>query len=188
MKKISFYKTKFHSMLFTSTLSLAIMYVMLLCDDIIAGAFLEETGVAAINAITPITGLTGFFSNIISIGACIIYSREIGEMNKRRADETFGQGMIVSLAISAFSVILLLGCRDIYFRLNNVSTEVYALASVYYRWAPLNVFLAIMDAYLTKMIYTDGDEKITNLSYGVQIVGNILFSAFPERMSLRRRQ
>ena len=60
---------KFRSMLLSGTFTMAVMYFVLLCDSIIAGCFLGESGVAAINAITPLTGVTMFLGDIVSIGA-----------------------------------------------------------------------------------------------------------------------
>ena len=176
MKKSSFCERKFRSMLSASTLTLAIIYIMLLCDNIIAGLYIGTAGVAAINAITPVTGIVSFFSTIISIGTGIIYSREIGAMRKRRADEFFGQGLVISVGISAVTAFLLMVCKDVYFSTNKITGEVYELASAYYRWTPLNAVLFVMNSYLTKLVYTDGDEKSTNLSYAFQIGGNLLFS------------
>ncbi len=176
MKKRSFCERKFRSMLSASTLTLAIIYLMLLSDNIIAGLYIGTAGVEAINAITPATGAVSFFSSIVSIGTGIIYSREIGAMRKRRADEFFGQGLLLSIVLSAVAAFLLAACRDVYFSTNKITGEVYTLASAYYRWMPLNAILLIMNSYVTKLVYTDGDEKSTNLSYAFQIGGNLLFS------------
>ncbi|MCR4841304.1 MAG: hypothetical protein K5848_07165 [Lachnospiraceae bacterium] len=46
----------------------AVMYFMLLSDSIIAGYFIGQTGVAAINAITPVTGIVTFFGDLVSTG------------------------------------------------------------------------------------------------------------------------
>ena len=176
MKKAGFCENKFRSMLFTGTLTLAVLYIMLLCDTIIAGFFIGEMGVAAINAVTPVTGIVTFFSTVIAIGSGILYSREIGAMNKRRADEIFGQGLILSIAIAAFSALALALGREVYFRANGVTGEIYELAGAYYRWTPLNAVLSVTVNYLTQMVYTDGDETCNNISYGCQIVGNIVLS------------
>ena len=50
----------FRSMFLSGTFTKAVMYIMLLCDSIIAGYFIGESGVAAINAITPVTGIVTF--------------------------------------------------------------------------------------------------------------------------------
>ena len=181
MKKSGFCEIKFRSMLFTGTLTLAVLYIMLLCDTIIAGYFIGETGVAAINAVTPVTGIVTFLSTVVAIGSGILYSREIGAMNKRRADEIFGQGLILSIAIAAFSASALALGRELYFRANGVTGEIYELASAYYRWTPLNAILSVTVNYLTQMVYTDGDETCNNISYGCQIGGNIILSVLLAR-------
>ena len=181
MKKAGFCENKFRSMLFAGTLTMAVMYVMLLCNSIIAGYFIGETGVAAINAVAPVTGIVTFFSTVIAIGSGILYSREIGTMNKHRADEIYGQGLILSIAIAIFCALALLLGREAYFRANGVTGEIYELASAYYQWMPLNAVLSVMVSYLTQMVYTDGDEACNNLSYGVLIGGNIVLSVLLAR-------
>ncbi len=176
MRQNGFCEHKFRSMLLTGTFTMAVIYIMLLCDNIIAGYFIGESGVAAINAVTPVTGIVTFFSTVISIGSGILYSREIGAMNKRRADEIYGQGLILSGAISAVGALLLILLRDMYFKANGINGEIYELALVYYRWTPLNAVLNVMVSYLSQMVYTDGDETCNNVCYGCQIGGNILFS------------
>ena len=182
MKKAGFCETKFRSMLLTGTMTMAVLYIMLLCDNIIAGFFIGETGVAAINAVTPVTGLVTFFSTVIAIGSGILYSRQIGAMNKRRADEIFGQGLILSVGIAVFSALALALAREVYFRANGVTGEIYELASAYYRWTPLNAALSVTVNYLTQMVYTDGDETCNNISYGCQIGGNIVLSVLLARV------
>ena len=176
MRKNGFCEHKFRSMLLTGTFTMAVIYIMLLCDNIIAGHFIGESGVAAINAVTPVTGIVTFFSTVISIGSGILYSREIGAMNKRRANEIYGQGMILSAAIAALSSLLLVLLRDVYFKACGISGEIHDLASVYYRWTPLNAALSVMVNYLSQMVYTDGDETCNNVCYACQIGGNVLFS------------
>ena len=176
MRKRGFCENKFQSMLLSGTFTMAIIYVMLLCDSIIAGLFIGENGVAAINAITPVTGITTFFANIISIGTGILYSRSIGAMNKKHADELFGQGMILNVAVALLSFVILLLGKNLYFDINGVSGEIYELASEYYKWTPLCAVLTILNSYIGNMVYTDGDETCTNISYVLQIVGNIALS------------
>lgn len=174
--KIGFCEKKFLSMLLTGTFTMAVLYIMLLCDNIIAGIFIGSTGVAAINAVTPVNGIVTFFSTVISIGSGILFSREIGAMNKRRASEIYGQGLVLSIAVALLCSALMLICRNIYFKANGITGEIYDLASVYYRWASLNAALNVMITYLNPMVYTDGDETCNNVSYALQIGGNIILS------------
>lgn len=131
--------------------------------------------------ITPITGVVTFFANIVSIGTGILYSRHIGEMKKDRADEVYGQGMIITMGIAVISALFLLIGKGIYFQANDITGEFYAFASAYYKWTPINAFLTVVVSYLNTMVYTDGDELCTNLSYGFQIGGNVIISVLLAR-------
>ena len=96
--KNGFCEQKFRSMFISGTFTKAVMYIMLLCDSIIAGYYIGESGVAAINAITPVTGFVTFFGDLVSTGVGIVFTREVGAMRKKRADEIYGQGLIISIS------------------------------------------------------------------------------------------
>ena len=71
-----FCEKKFSSMLVSGTFTKAVMYLMLLSDSIIAGYFIGESGVAGINAITPVTAIVTFFGDLVSTGVGIVFARE----------------------------------------------------------------------------------------------------------------
>ena len=74
------------------------MYLMLLSDSIIAGYFIGASGVAGINAITPVTAVVTFFGDLVSTGVGIVFTREIGAMRKDRRKRSTVR---VSLSASA---------------------------------------------------------------------------------------
>ena len=176
MSKKGFCESKFRSMLLTGTITMAILYIMLLCDKIVAGLFIGENGVAAVNAITPITGVVTFASSIISIGSSILYSREIGAMNQKRANKIYGQGVILTLSVALLSMVTLFLCRNVYFGALGVSSEIRGLAEEFYRLVPVNAALSVLFAYYSQMVYTDGDETVNTVSYILQIISNIIAS------------
>ncbi|MBP5289468.1 MAG: hypothetical protein J6Z79_06335 [Clostridia bacterium] len=171
-----FCENKFRSMLFSGIFTKAVMYIMLLCDSIIAGAFVGATGVAAINAITPVTGIVTFFGDLCSTGVGIVFTREVGAMKKKRADEIYSQGLIISLSIGLLSALTIFLIRGVYFDLNGVTGEIRAEALKYYMLMPVNALLTIVVFYLEQMVYSDGDELCNNICYGFQIGGNIICS------------
>ena len=138
--------------------------------------FHRTDGVAAINAITPVTGIVTFFGDLVSTGVGIVYTREIGAMKKKRADEIYSQGLIISFSIGLISALTILLIQGEYFRLNGITGEILDQALLYYRLTPINAFLTIVIFYLEQMVYSDGDELCNNICYGFQIGGNILFS------------
>ena len=177
----TFCEQKFRSMLLSGIFTKAVMYIMLLCDSIIAGYFIGQSGVAAINAITPITGIMTFFGDLCSTGVGIVYAREVGVMRKKRADEIYGQGLIISLSIGLLAALIIFLMQDVYFSMSGVSGEIRALALQYYTLTPINAFLMIAVFYIEQMVYSDGDELCNNICYGLQIGGNIVCSVILAR-------
>ena len=163
-------------MLISGTFTKAVMYLMLLSDSIIAGFFIGESGVAGINAITPVTAVVTFFGDLGSTGVGIVFTREVGAMRKRRADEIFGQGLIISIGLGLISALLIFVFRSAYFSVSGITGETLNQATEYYRLVPINAFLTIVIFYLEQMVYSDGDELCNNICYAFQIGGNIICS------------
>ena len=163
-------------MLISGTFTKAVIYLMLLSDSIIAGYFIGTSGVAGINAITPITAIVTFFGDLVSTGVGIVFAREIGAMRKDRADEIYGQGLIVSIGIGLISAVFLIVFKSMYFGMSGITGDILTEALKYYRFVPVNAFLTIVIFYLEQMVYSDGDELCNNICYGFQIGGNIILS------------
>lgn len=163
-------------MLISGTFTKAVMYLMLLSDSIIAGFFIGESGVAGINAITPVTAVVTFFGDLGSTGVGIVFTREVGAMRKRRADEIFGQGLIISIGLGLISALLIFVFQSAYFNVSGITGETLNQATEYYRLVPINAFLTIVIFYLEQMVYSDGDELCNNICYAFQIGGNIICS------------
>ncbi|MBR1842474.1 MAG: hypothetical protein IJ788_04285 [Oscillospiraceae bacterium] len=176
-----FCEKKFGSMFLSGTFTKAVMYLMLLCDSIVAGYFIGESGVAAINAITPVTGIVTFFGDLVSTGVGIVYTREVGAMRKARADEIYSQGLIISTGIGLISALTILLIQNVYFNANGITGDILANALEYYRFVPINAFLTIVIFYLEQMVYSDGDELCNNICYGFQIGGNVILSVILTR-------
>lgn len=176
-----FCEKKFSSMLISGTFTKAVMYLMLLSDSIIAGYFIGTSGVAGINAITPVTAIVTFFGDLVSTGVGIVFTREVGAMRKDRADEIYGQGLIISIGIGLLSALLILAFRNAYFSVAGITGDILEKARQYYRLVPINAFLTIVIFYLEQMVYSDGDELCNNICYGFQIGGNIICSVILTR-------
>ena len=147
----SFCEKKFRSMLISGTFTKAVMYLMLLSDSIIAGFFIGESGVAGINAITPVTAVVTFFGDLVSTGVGIVFTREVGAMRKRRADEIYGQGLIVSIGIGLISALLIFAFQNVYFSVSGIQGETLEKALQYYKLLPVNAFLTIVWVHITSV-------------------------------------
>ncbi|MBE5789754.1 MAG: hypothetical protein E7325_08915 [Clostridiales bacterium] len=174
--KNGFCEKKFSSMLISGTFTKAVMYLMLLSDSIIAGHFIGPSGVAGINAITPVTAIVTFFGDLVSTGVGIVFTREVGAMKKDRANEIYSQGLIISIGMGLLSALLILALQNTYFAVSGITGEILDRALEYYRLVPINAFLTIVIFYLEQMVYSDGDELCNNICYGFQVGGNIIAS------------
>ena len=168
-------------MLISGTFTKAVMYLMLLSDSIIAGQFIGPSGVAGINAITPVTAILTFFGDLGSTGVGIVFTREVGAMKKDRANEIYSQGLIISIGMGLLSALLILVMQNTYFAVSGITGEILELALEYYRLVPINAFLTIVIFYLEQMVYSDGDELCNNICYGFQVGGNIIASVILAR-------
>ncbi len=171
--KLKFGSRKFYSLLATSSVGMVIIFIMLLSDTVIAGNFIGEAGVAAVNLVLPIFSVTAFFSVLVDVGTANHYSLEMGKFNKGRADEFFGQGVILSVAVGILLFVFVVFGENIYFSVINPPADILSMAKSYFRAYPYIVLLYPVSGYLTDMIYADGDELISNISNSVQIIGNI---------------
>lgn len=175
-KSRSLCEKRFTSLVLTASFAMAIEYLMLLSDSIIIGNMLGEKALAGLNIVTPLFSIVVFVGTVISVGTTVCYSFEMGKLDKDAADRYFGQGIImaVSAGIILFMTVLLI--KDVFLGYYNPSPEIYSYAEQYYGCF---MFVAlVMPIYVTLVdtVYCDGDELICNLSYVLQVGGNILSS------------
>ena len=127
------------------------------------------------------TAIVTFFGDLVSTGVGIVFTREVGAMRKDRADEIYGQGLIISIGIGLLSALLIFAFQNTYFSVAGITGDILEKARQYYRLVPINAFLTIVIFYLEQMVYSDGDELCNNICYGFQIGGNIICSVILTR-------
>lgn len=172
-KQKSFCSEKFKTLLLTASVSTGIEYIMLLSDTIIIGNIFGENAIAASNLVTPLFSFAVFVSTLISCGTSALYSYKIGEFKKKEADQLFGQGVLLAIIFGIILFLLAFFGENIYFTFMNSSQTVETYAREYYRYYRYIVLLYPLYAFLIDMIYADGDELVSNLSYISQIGVNI---------------
>ena len=171
-----FYKVKYRSMLLSGTITAGVDYLMLLCDNIITGRMIGPDGVAAIHIAVPLIVAVNFLSSCITDGTAILYTRAIGAMDRKRANQIYGMGMIVSVICAVLVSALLFLFREKYLHFCGASGVILTYAGEYFRLLPLCAALQIIRFYLEETVYSDGDENLEVLCYIVQFIGNIVLS------------
>lgn len=168
---------KFFSMLFGGTLTMMVVSLLLMSDQIIAGLVIGSDAVAGITMVTPIYSLSAFIGAVISLGVPILYSTEMGKFNKERADQVFGLGVLMALVIGFFMFFAISLFGDAYLRSSSLKEEILLQATGYLSWMRFTILLMPMQMLIGAAVYYDGDELNSNIANIVQGVGNIIFSA-----------
>ena len=153
-----------------------VVTLLLLSDSVIAGLMIGEDAVAAISLVTPAYSLAAFFGGMLSIGVPILYSKAMGEFNKKEADSYFALGLTAALAIGILlsSVFFVFG--DSHLRSFEASEAVFRHAHTYFFWYKLTILLSTLNMLISEMILADGDETLSLISSLAQVVGNIVLS------------
>ncbi|MCR5467606.1 MAG: adenosine deaminase [Lachnospiraceae bacterium] len=177
MIKHTFVTKKYFSMLARGAASSLVLTLLIMSDASIAGRFTGEEGVAGVTIFTPLYLLACFFALRLSYGIPSLYSKAMGEMEKEKADKIFGFGLFESIMSGGIFFILTLILGEQFIRHYALSEAVYQNAAVYFYWMKYVVLVLPIMSLLREMIYTDGDERLSNIITATEIYGNIILSA-----------
>ncbi len=178
MRKDSLITNKFFTMLGGGTMFSIVSSLIVLSDTIIAGLFLGDHAVVAINLVTPIYGLSWFFASLITLGSTTIYTRELGAFHEDEADRVFANGLFLSvlIGIMLFLFFQLLGRP--YLAFYNPAGEEFDLALKYMFWMSLVMLVSPLGYYINRMVFTDGDEGLNTVANLASALGNVILSIF----------
>ena len=119
-------------MLLAGSLTMVVVTGLLMSDTIIAGIFIGEEAVAAINLITPAYSLAAFFGCVFSLGVSVLFSNAMGRFDNESADRYFGNGFCACLLTGMVLFIVLQVFADAYLGFYTPPAPVLALAKPYY--------------------------------------------------------
>ncbi len=173
---MTFLNKKFYSMLFAGTLTMVVVTGLLMSDTFIAGIFIGEDAVAAINLITPAYSLAAFIGFIFSLGVSVLFSNAMGRFDKESADRYFGNGFCACLLSGTVLFVLLNFLADAYLGFYAPPAAVMALAGPYFFWYRLVILILPMATFINEMVFADGDETLSAVANITNVVGNIVIS------------
>lgn len=177
---------KYFSMLLGGTLTMMVVSVMLMSDSVIAGAVIGADAVAGVTLVTPLYSLAAFFGSVFSLGVPILYTTEMGKFNKERADQAFGLGVLMCIAVGGVLFLLTNVFGDLYLRSYSPPEEVLTQARGYLSWMRFTILILPMQTLISAVVYSDGDETISTVASAVQGLGNIVCSiVFSRIMGIR---
>ena len=152
------------------------MIFLVLSDGVIAGQMLGEKALGAANMLMPIFMVVSFFTWLLAVGTSIVYSDAMARMQRERAANLAGQGLVASVLLGLALGVTVFAVKGLYvgFMASDAETTGHALG--YLNWYPLVVFLEAIDLLLLYLVYTDGGAVSCTVSYCAQVVVNIVLS------------
>ncbi|MBP5285713.1 MAG: hypothetical protein ILO34_06340 [Kiritimatiellae bacterium] len=173
---MTFATTKFRAFLPAATFAMAAEFLMGLSDSVICGHVLGETGLAATNLMQGVFEIVTFAGMMTAIGSSVLFATEVGALHVRRARGYFTLGFSASVAAGLLVSAVLAAVRLPVIGAFGASPEVSAMASSYWLWFLPAAALQPVAFFLGTMCYTDGDARLSFLSYLVQLGMNCLLS------------
>ena len=168
--------SKFYSMLAGGILTSFIQAFVVMSDSFIAGIRLGDDAVIGVNLVLPAYSFAVFFALLFSLGAPILYSKEIGAFDREEADRTFGMGILGATVTGAVLFALLTFGENLYFDFIGAAGASLSPARDYLFWIKYVVMITPFEALLTGMVFADGDEFLSTLANVISAVGNIILS------------
>ena len=173
---MTFATAKFRSFLPAATFAMAAEFLMGLSDSVICGHILGEKGLSAVNLMQGVFETVTFVGMVVAVGTSVLFATELGALHARRARGYFTLGCLSSIAAGLMIASLLALVRTPVVTAFGASPEVSALASSYWLYFLPAAVLQPVAFFLGTMCYTDGDARLSFLSYLAQLGGNCLLS------------
>lgn len=173
---MTFATAKFRSFLPAATFAMAAEFLMGMSDSVICGHVLGEAGLSAVNLMQGVFEIVTFAGMLVAVGTSVRFATEIGALHVRRAHGFFTLGCKASVALGLLVAAVLALVRTPVVAAFGASPEVSSLTSAYWLWYLPAAVLQPVAFFLGMMCYTDGDARLSFISYLVQLLGNCLLS------------
>ena len=173
---MTFATAKFRSFLPAATFAMAAEFLMGLSDSVVCGHILGETGLAAVNLMQGVFEIVTFVGMLVAVGTSVLFATELGALHVRRARGYFTLGFEASAVLGLAVAAVLFAVRMPVISAFGASAEVSETAASYWLWFIPAAALQPVTFFLGTMCYTDGDARLSLVSYVVQLVGNCVLS------------
>ena len=152
---ISFGNRAVMSLFGSAILTLSLSSATAIATTIILGNLVGNAALCAANLVFPVYNYGLFFCNMIYIGSSILYFRNLGECNEKRANEIFGQGIILSVILGILLFVVMVLVKDAFLDSLNVSAAIRAEADIFWNYMKYMILIAPVEFLLSAFLYTD---------------------------------
>lgn len=171
-----FLKKKYNQLAICTFLGWLVSLVGDLSDSILAGLFISEDAVSAVELVNPIFGIVFFLSAFISAGGNVLYSRAAGEFDKEKCRRVAGTCVVLSVLSGVIMLLVMWLMEDVYFKFYSATAEIETLARSYYECFFILVIVFPVYYAIYYLICADGDSGLLLIVDIVNAIGNAALS------------
>ena len=173
---MTYAEKKFKALLFVSTLSMVLEYLVILVDNIIVGNVLGEEALSAVTLVMPYFTFCIFLRMLVSVGTPILMTIEIGKGSRKTANQYFSQGVILSLMVGIISTTLSIAFKHQILHLLGVTSSAYMYAEAYFSILILMPLIQPISSTMFLVILSEGNVKLTSFVILFQMIINVMVS------------
>ena len=176
-RKPNLIEGKFKTLLYVSIFGWLILLIGQVVDNVLAGNFLNEEGLAAVQILIPFSTFISALGAFTGTGFAVKFSHLKGKGDERGANQVVGLGLIFTLLLGIITSLLMFFLKEQMLSLFAMSDKVKEYASSYYDWYVGIAIVQPVFILIFKVVSQDGDPLWTVLSSVIQVAVNFVLSA-----------
>lgn len=165
---------RFRSVFVASIASMAISYVLILTDSVVAGQFIDDDAVAAMTLVAPLTTLVFFMSYMVADGLAMMFSYAKGKNDRVKANELFSMGIIVTVVVGIFMTAILIFFRTEILSMWKISPHLMNFSNEYYCGLMFIALPCMLNVFLYTIYVAEGEESICVKASAAMFVVNMV--------------
>ena len=157
-----------------ASIGILVMSLNVLIDTIFVGNWIGSIAIAAINVVLPVSFFIAALGMAIGIGGASIISRSLGAGNPEKALHTFGNQLVLTLAITLVLAVAGLGFADVLVPGFGGKGDIFDPAKTYYTIVMYGVPVHALCMMGNNVIRAEGKPKFAMVAMMIPSVGNLV--------------
>ncbi len=160
-----------------AAVGILVLSIYNLVDTIFVGHYVGSLGIAAVTVVMPISFFISSIGMAIGIGGSSIISRALGSKNEKKAQQTYGNMIRVTVAFSILFVILSYIYSDNILLAFGGKGDILPMARDYFRIIVIGIPFLTWGMMANNIIRAEGKPKFAMLVLMIPAVANIFLDA-----------
>jgi len=158
-----------------ASIGILVMSLNMVVDTIFVGQWIGAMAIAAITVVVPLTFLIASIGMAIGVGGASIISRALGAEDHDKAQDTFGNQIVMSFGLAVFFVIIGLIFKEEALALFGANGKILAPAEIYYVIVMYGIPFLSLCMTGNPVVRAEGKPKFAMVALILPSIGNIFF-------------